>query len=252
MNTATLTLDTVAASRVVTLVERLELGEPAALSPWVDAPRPPGDDPRRTAEQMNALPGVIDQVRGWGRRPGFAGAVVLSSRDHNRITVYSQFESGTEFVGRQAPQVIDTVLTHGVAARILDRRLYDLVWRDGNDPVTVISASETPSVHFGLFTVLNGQADALQDKIEASASASLATPGLRTVNFHRSHDGERMINLGTWTTFEAHHVLLRQRGFLDNAKYWRGLAAFQPDYFDVVEVVAGQATERGQKPGSAA
>ncbi|HEY4452911.1 MAG TPA: antibiotic biosynthesis monooxygenase [Pseudonocardiaceae bacterium] len=234
MTSPSVTLSTTADSKVVALIERLELGEPTTPRPGPAAPRL---DPHRTPEQIRALPGVVDQVRGWRRDAGFRGAIVLASRDHNRITVYSRFDAGTERAGRPAPRVLSAVAAQGIQARTLDWRTYHLAWRAGNEASTVVSPDPASLVHFGLFTVPDGKADALLDKVEACAQASLATPGLRTINFHRSRDGERVVNFGTWSTFEHFQTLLSQPGFADNEKYWSGLATFQNDYFDVVDVV---------------
>jgi hypothetical protein len=78
----------------------------------------------------------------------------------------------------------------------------------------------------------------------SGAPASLATPGLRAVDFHRSHDGQRLINFGTWSTFDQFHVLLDQPGFTKGKKYWDGLATFENDYFDVIDVVSGRSEVR--------
>ncbi|WP_236795641.1 hypothetical protein [Amycolatopsis sp. GM8] len=93
MTTPTLTLGTTADSKVVAMIERLELGEPAGIEPTLAAPQPPSTDPRRTPEQFRVLPSVVDHVRGWSKDAGFHGAIVLASRDHNRLTVYSRFDA---------------------------------------------------------------------------------------------------------------------------------------------------------------
>ncbi|MEU8661902.1 hypothetical protein [Actinoplanes philippinensis] len=227
-----ITLRTTADSGVIAVIERLELGVPEQAGPAAGA-EPPNRLPRRTDEQSLVLPLIVTKVRGWRWEQGFRGAVVLASRDHNRVTVYSRFDAGTG----SACQVLDNADTLGVPARVLDRRTYDLVWRDGDEATTTISPAHTPVVHFGLFTVLDDQSGALLERVADSAPASLVTPGLRTVNFHRSHDGQRLINFGTWTSFDQFHVLLDQPGFADGEKYWKGLATFQNDYFDVVAVV---------------
>ncbi|MBM2619353.1 hypothetical protein JIG36_27755 [Actinoplanes sp. LDG1-06] len=216
-------------------VERLKLGEPTAEHAGPVPPQLPNRVPTRTAEQTLALPAVIDMARRRTRTEGFRGAVVLASRDHNRITVYSQYDAGA----RPPAPVAGAVEEAGIPVRTLDRRTYDLVWRAGHEDPTIVSLRRSPLVHFGLFTVLDNQADALLAKIEASAPASLVTPGLRTINFHRSHDAQRMINFGTWSTFDEMHVLLDQPGFTPGEKYHHGLAVFENDYFDVIDVVTG-------------
>ncbi|PRY21040.1 hypothetical protein [Pseudosporangium ferrugineum] len=235
MTSTDLTLRPTRDSNVIAVVERLELGEPE-VAPAPAGPQPPNRVARRTDEQALVLPAVADRVRLWRILPGFRGAVLLASRDHNRLAVYSRFDAG---VGT-APTVLEPGDPLDVPARVLDRRAYDLVWRDGNENPTVISPRHTPVVHFGLFTVLDDRADALLDRVAATAPAALATPGLRTVNFHRSHDGQRLINVGTWSGFDQFHLLLAQPGFKTGEKYWEGLATFENDYFDVVGVVSGQ------------
>jgi hypothetical protein len=234
MDNPGLTLQLTATSGVITQIERIELGEPEQSAP-ATTPQPPSRVPHRTEEQGHALPAAVDQVRGWRRHQGFRGAAVLASRDHNRISVYSQFDSGSG----TAPGVLESVRALGIQAGTLDRRPYDLMWRAGAETPTVISLRHSPVLHFGLFTVLDDQSDALLDRVEASAPASLVTPGLRTVNFHRSHDRQRLINVGTWSSFEDFHVLLDQPGFAAGQKYWEGLATFENDYFDLIEVVSG-------------
>jgi hypothetical protein len=243
-----LTLRTSADSNVVALIERLELGESSGQEP-VAIPQPPNRTPVRTREQSLALPAVMDTVRGWSRKEGFVGAVVLASRDHNRITVYSQFEPGMSDDAQPALRVLDSIDALGIPARTLDRRTYDLMWRDGNEALTGVSPLHTPVVHFGLFTVLDDQADALLEKVESTAPASLVTPGLRTINFHRSHDRQRVINFGTWSTFEHFHVLHEQPGFTTGEKYWQGLATFENDYFDVIDVIGKNTTADEELPG---
>ena len=73
------------------------------------------------------------------------------------------------------------------------------------------------------------------------ASRSLKVPGLLAIDFHRSTDACRAINLGLWSSFEHFVALTKQPGFGDKVEYFRGLADFQPDYFDVVAVKVGHA-----------
>ncbi|WP_033340905.1 hypothetical protein [Catenuloplanes japonicus] len=235
MSTADLTLQTTADSHVTAVIERLELGTPEEIDPAI-GPQPPHRIPRRTAQQSQTLPTITQRVRRWRRLDGFRGAVVLASRDHNRITVYSRFDSDSDT--GTAPRILDTDDALGIPARTLDLRTYDLAWRAGNESPTTVSLPHTPVVHFGLFTVLDDQADALLEKITAHAPASLVTPGLRTINFHVSHDRQRLVNVGTWSGFDRFHVLLDQPGFTNGGKYFDGLATFENDYFDVVDIVS--------------
>lgn len=230
-----ITLDVVPDGDVSVVLERIELGEPSDTVPDSDAPAFPNAESHRTAEQERVIPLLVEHVRVHSRQPGFRGGVVLASRDHNRVSVYVRTD--TSRIGSVEPAA-GVVERAGVAHRTLDRRAFDLVWRDGHEKPAVVSPSHSPIVHFGLFAVLDDQADVLQQRIEAMAPLSLGTPGLISVNFHRSHDDQRFVNFGTWTTLADMAKLLDQPGFKDNAVYWAGLALFENDYSDVVAAIA--------------
>ena len=177
MTIAELTLRTTAESKVVAVVERLQLGRSAGADPAAGAPQPPNRHPRRTQEQSAVLPAVAEQVRGRRGEDGFRGAAILASRYHNRLTVYRLFDAGVRNTGLPSPRVLPTIEALGVPVQTLDWRTSDMVWRDGNEAPTVVSLRHTPVVHFGLFTVLDDRADALLATIQAGAPASLTTPG---------------------------------------------------------------------------
>lgn len=104
------------------------------------------------------------------------------------------------------------------------------------DPPTLVSAEQTPCAHFGVFRVARDRQNRMIDRARAHAPDSLSTPGLRTINFHRSLDGLQVVNLGTWVDFDGFASLLQRPGFRDDNLYWQGVADFEPAFFDVVAV----------------
>ena len=238
-DTATFTLS--AGPELVTVIERLELGTPeTGPGPNSSAPPRPTDAPTVSTEQVVAVDAArrhIDAV--WRHDEDFAGSLLLRSRDHNRLTVYSQWRRRPNPVPAEPPPAWSIAAPARAAepnTRVLDARTYHVEFTDGAHPPTTLSTGSTPFVHFGIFSVAAGQQDALLDLAREYAPASLVTPGIVAVNFHRSLDGRQVVNLGPWTSFDAFTKLFDISGFKDESVYWEGVAQFQPDYFDLVDV----------------
>ena len=104
-------------------------------------------------------------------------------------------------------------------------------------PVTEVLLSHTARAHFGVFTMTPDRQEELLTRARQYAPKSLGTPGLVAVNFHRSLDGERVINLSTWTGFDGFRDLLARPGFAGGAEYWQGVSGFHPHFFDITALV---------------
>ena len=128
--------------------------------------------------------------------------------------------------------------------RRMDSRTYTLDFSASADGVTlpsVVSMKETPCAHFGVFAVTRDSQNRLLDLARGYGPLSLVTPGLRAINFHRSLDGKRVINLGLWAHLDAWDDLQKQSGFSGENMYWEDTVDdFQPDLFDVVAVESAQ------------
>lgn len=193
-----------------------------------------------TPEQVTAIAAARTLVaRRWAQQDDFVGAVLLRGREHNRLTAYSQWRIPAAGAPPEVPESwsLQATLKKAVdGAHTLDARTYSLAFTDGNVPRTEISLEETPIVHFGIFTFPLGNQDKLIELAREYGPKSLPTPGLMTINSHRSVDGLEVINLGTWRSFRDFEKLIEQPGFADGEVYWEGVSDFQPDFFDVVDV----------------
>lgn len=107
-------------------------------------------------------------------------------------------------------------------------------------PPTRVSMKQTPHAHFGIFSVTRENQDRMLDLAHEYGPKSFVTPGLLAINFHRSIDELQVINLGVWTSFNDFNFLTQQPGFRDDDLYWKGVADFPFDFFDIVAVEVGQ------------
>lgn len=193
------------------------------------------------AEQPEAVERSTNRIaRAWKEDPEFVAAVLLRGRERGGVSAYSRWKQPA---GR-SPAAVPGAWSLGAALSgfaMADSRTYAVEFTDTGDPAPELSLSGTPFAHFGIFGVVQENQDRLLDLARKNAPRSLqVTPGLTSINFHRSIDGLQVINLGTWNTFDHIDQLLQQPGFKEDSLYWSGVANFQPDFFDVVLVEAGE------------
>lgn len=167
------------------------------------------------------------------QRRGFVGAVLLAGH-RGELVVYSQWR-------QDSASTVSFPDEWSIAPALpghprFDARLYESDYT-GPEPVTEISMSRTPHAHFGYFTVTPSDQPRMMDLAREHAPGSFKVPGLKAVNFHRSLDGKRVINLGLWSSFDQMLALLSRPGFKKGAEYWLEVAGFRPHYFTVAAVV---------------
>ncbi|MDL5158790.1 hypothetical protein [Actinomycetospora termitidis] len=173
------------------------------------------------------LRGTLRQV------PGFGGGLLLAGQA-GEVALYSRWA------------VADSASAELPAAWSLAPALADLTRVDARTfavdftapgAVSRASRTATPRAHFGVFTVAPERQEELLERARRHAPGSIGTPGLAAITFHRSLDGERVINLGLWSGFDEFGDLLARPGFVGGAEYWEGVAGFRPQFFDVVDIV---------------
>ncbi|MET0475733.1 MAG: hypothetical protein ABW001_13970 [Mycobacterium sp.] len=231
---------------LVTAIERFAVPAPSAgdgLLATSAAPRgidmsthlasPPGRDPASTPRH-HVDKAVTYARETLSRREDFVGAVLLAGR-HGELVVYSQWRSQAEPPHVISPEWSTAPALSGLVA--VDARTFAVDFSAPN-AVSAVALSQTPRAHFGVFTVDATDQQRMLDLARRHAPNSLGTPGLIAINFHRSLDGRRVINLGLWTGFDEFHDLLTRPGFTDGEQYWLDVAGFRPHYFDVAAVIA--------------
>lgn len=206
-----------------------------------------------TADRLDEAGGLVSaHVSGsWKTDAMFVGAVVLRSRDKERggLSVYSQWHGLATDTLDEPPPAARSLRAPMAKFRMLDTRSYIVEFTRQAHPQTGhtrVSMRATPFAHFGIFDVTRENQDVLMDRAVISAPKSLGSPGLLAINFHRSVDGTQIVNLGTWNSLEKFDELLKQPGFKDQNQYFKGIADFMPDFFDVINVVVGSAPHRNE------
>ena len=221
-----------------------------------------------TAIEQFSVPGTAQRDAGPAGRPAASlsrervpqeqvDAAAAHLKD--KLSAAAGFHAGLLLVGQRGELVLYSQWTREETAPIampeewslapavpgldrVDARTYIV---DFTAPLAVSEASlpETPHAHFGVFTVEPENQEAMLELARRHAPDSIGTPGLRAVNFHRSLDGRRVINLGLWGGFGEFEKLLDRPGFTQGGEYWTGVATFQPHFFDVVAVVDAKPSE---------
>jgi hypothetical protein len=192
------------------------------------------------ADQDDAVAKAIDYVdRSWLDDPEFIAVLVLRGRQNGGIVGYSQWQLTGDAPPSATPQGARSLAGPLAGYEVVDARGYSVEFThqaDARGKASTVSVARTPLAHFGIFSVAEEDQDELLRLAGENAPRSFAVPGLVAVNFHRAVDRRQVINLGLWTGFEQSAVLLKQPGFADKDEYFRGIADFHPDYFDVVAV----------------
>ena len=187
-------------------------------------------------------------ARAWKNEPDFVGAALLRCHNRGGLSCYAQWKRPSDGSSPNTPDAPIASQTLAVALemfrtttyRRMDSRTYTLDFSKSADGValpSVMSLAKTPGAHFGVFSVTLETQNHLLDLARGYGPKSLVTPGLTSINFHRSLDGKRVINLGLWANFDNWEDLNKLSDFKGDDMYWEhDVDDWQPDLFKVVAV----------------
>jgi quinol monooxygenase YgiN len=184
---------------------------------------------------------VIDRVKQLialaQQQPGFVSANLHRSLDGLKVANYAQWES--ESALEKFEQLAETqALTAQLAALIeeVDAHRYEIVASKSKVGTPEIEAGQY-FVHFAEFRMPPANQPRMVALAKEHVGPAMSLEGLLSATFHRSLDGDRVINYGQWENQEAISNLTQRPGFGKEDGYWTGLAENE---FHLYEVVLAQ------------
>jgi heme-degrading monooxygenase HmoA len=139
--------------------------------------------------------------------PGGIALNVLRSLEGSRVVTYGQWIDVSALTAAERRPGFGELVEQ--ARRLISNdakpRLYDVVYTDDRsaEGVSVISSAYTGAIFLNEITTEPATQHRLLELVIANNEIqSQKTPGYRSANFHRSHDGERAVNYSLWDTPE--------------------------------------------------
>lgn len=174
------------------------------------------------------------------RQPGFVSANLHRSLDGVKVANYAQWENMAALEQfRRLPEAQALVSQLQDLVEEMDSHIYEIVASESKVGHPHINAGEY-YVHFAEFRMPPENQPRMVELAKEHVGPAMSLPGLVSANFHRSLDGERVINYGQWENEEAIYALTQRPGFGKEDGYWTGLAENE---FHLYEVVLSEAVE---------
>lgn len=181
---------------------------------------------------------VVNQVKKLfaiaKQQPGFVSANLHRSLDNLKVANYAQWENEAaleQFRDRSDVQSLVAALQDLVEE--MDSHQYEIVASESKVGPPQITAGEY-FVHFAEFRMPAENQPRMVELAKEHVGPAMSLPGLVSANFHRSLDGERVINYGQWEDEEAIHRLTQRPGFGKEDGYWTGLAKNEFHLYEVL------------------
>lgn len=174
------------------------------------------------------------------RQPGFISANLHRSLDGVKVANYAQWENKASLENfRQHPETLALIPKLQALIDEMDSHLYEIVASESKVGVPEIKAGEC-FVHFAEFRMPPENQPRMVELAKEHVGPAMSLEGLVSANFHRSLDGERVINYGQWEDEEAIVKLTQRPGFGKEDGYWTGLADNEFHLYEVVHVESSQ------------
>lgn len=185
--------------------------------------------------QQEALLSQIKQVLAIAQaQPGFVSSSLHRSLDGLKVANYAQWETQEALENfRQLEQTREPVSKLQNFADEMDSHQYEIVASESKVGVPTIELGKY-FVHFAEFRMPPENQPRMVELAKEHVGAAMSLEGLVSANFHRSLDGERVINYGQWENEEAIQKLVQRPGFGKEDGYWTGLAENEFHLYEVV------------------
>ena len=188
---------------------------------------------------------VIEHVKGLfaiaKKQPGFVSANLHRSLDGVKVANYAQWqdlESLESF--RHLPEVKERIGPLQALVEEIDSHQYEIVASESKVGTPTIEP-QAYFVHFAEFRMPAENQPRMVALAKEHVGPAMSLDGLLSATFHRSLDGERVINYGQWENEEAILKLTQRPGFGQEDGYWTGLAKNEFHLYEVLLSESGLA-----------
>lgn len=179
-------------------------------------------------ERVKALFAIAKQ------QPGFVSANLHRSLDGAKVANYAQWENIESLESfRQLPEVQELGTPLSAAVEEVDSHLYEIVASESKVGTPAINPQEY-FVHFAEFRMFPENQPRMVELAKEHVGPAMSLDGLLSATFHRSLDGERVINYGQWENEDAISKLTQRPGFGSDDGYWTGLADNEFHLYEVL------------------
>lgn len=186
---------------------------------------------------------LVDRVKALfaiaKQQPGFVSANLHRSLDGVKVANYAQWRDSASLERfQQLPEV--QKLTEPLAELVeeTDSHRYEIVASESKVGTPQIKPQEY-FVHFAEFRMPAENQPRMVELAKEHVGPAMSLDGLLSATFHRSLDGERVINYGQWENEEAISKLTQRPGFGSGDGYWTGLAENEFHLYEVLLTETG-------------
>jgi len=181
---------------------------------------------------------VVEKVRELfaiaKQQPGFVSANLHRSLDNAKVANYAQWDNMESLEGfRQLPEVQELVAPLQELVEEMDSHIFEIVASESKVGTPVINPQEY-FVHFAEFRMPPTNQPRMIELAKEHVGPAMSLDGLLSATFHRSLDGERVINYGQWENQDAISKLTQRPGFGSEDGYWTGLAENEFHLYEVI------------------
>ena len=168
------------------------------------------------------------------QQPGFVSANLHRSLDGVKVANYAQWEDEASLESfRQLSEVQNLIPSLQGLVEEMDSHRYEIVTSESKVGTPVIAPHQY-FVHFAEFRMPAENQPRMVELAKEHVKPAMSLDGLLSATFHRSLDGERVINYGQWENEDAIRKLTQRPGFGSEDGYWTGLAENEFHLYEVL------------------
>lgn len=181
---------------------------------------------------------VVDKVKELfaiaKRQPGFISSNLHRSLDDVKVANYAQWKDAVSLEHfQQLPEVQKLIAPLQELIEETDSHRYEIVTSESKVGTPEIAPHQY-FVHFAEFRMPAENQPRMVELAKKHVGPAMSLDGLLSATFHRSLDGERVINYGQWENQEAIAKLTERPGFGSGDGYWTGLAKNEFHLYEVL------------------